>query len=253
VGTDAAYSEFPAWHLLGRLVESVTGRPVGAHLRDAVLGPLGMTDTFVGMTSEEHRANLGRLGVNLDMAGRVPMPLLLERSERMCTEVNVAHGGYSTAADLVRFYGALDDRLLGRDAPGAVPSASTLRTFTTVARPPAFDQVLDRECGYGLGFMTGLHEHAFGSSPSAEAFGHSGMAGASFAWADPAHDLAVGVVLNGVVDPASAFLRRPALVRAIYADLAEIEGGDVDGGAQPDAEPVDAGGGGRRHRWGRRR
>ena len=92
-------------------------------------------------------------------------------------------------------------------------------TFTTAARPVTFDVVLDRPCEHGLGFMTALKGHAFGSACSPRSFGHSGNVGATVAFADPDYDLAVGVVFNGVVDHESAFLRRPALVRAIYLDL----------------------------------
>ena len=67
--------------------------------------------------------------------------------------------------------------------------------------------------------MTSLAEHAFGRHCSPRSFGHSGNVGSSFAWADPDNGLAAAVVFNGVVDPDSAFLRRPAIVRAIVTDL----------------------------------
>jgi hypothetical protein len=49
--------------------------------------------------------------------------------------------------------------------------------------------------------------------------GHSGWLGASYAFADPAHDLAVAVMLNGIVDVGRSFTRRPALTDALYANL----------------------------------
>ena len=220
VGSDAAYSEYLGWHLLGRLLELVTGEPLGDHLRSAVLEPLGLRDTFIGMTDEEYAALRHRIGVNVDLRTDRAVPLLLERGIRMCTEVNVAYGGYTTAADLSRFYAAVLARLAGADIP-ALPDPDVLAEFTSTARPPTFDQVLDRECEYGLGFMTGLAAHAFGRSPSLRAFGHSGNVGSSFAFADPELGLAVCAIYNGLVDPQSAFLRRQALVRAIYADLEE--------------------------------
>jgi CubicO group peptidase (beta-lactamase class C family) len=206
VGIDAGYSEAAAWHLLGWLVEDVTGEDLRARLRTHVLEPFGMSSTWIGMTGDDYEDVLPRLGINVDVRARAGFPMLYERSARVCCETNPAFGGYSTARDLTRFYTQL------RRAPSP---------FCATARPATYDEVLDRECAFGLGFMTSLSHHAFGAQCSTSSFGHSGYAGASFAFADPAHDLAVGVIFNGIVGHDSAFLRREALVRALYADLAD--------------------------------
>jgi CubicO group peptidase (beta-lactamase class C family) len=219
LGADAGYSEAAAWHLLGWLVEEVTGDDLRAHLREHVLDPLGMTSTWIGMTPDEYRAALPGIGINVDMRARGGFPLLYERSERVCCTTNAAFGGYSTADDLARFYTTLLER--NRAAISSLASPQVLLTFCSTVRPPVYDQVLDRVCPYGLGFMTSLNDHAFGTDCSPASFGHSGYAGASFAFADPAHELAVGVIFNGVVGHESAFLRRRALTRALYADLEE--------------------------------
>jgi CubicO group peptidase (beta-lactamase class C family) len=220
-GGHAAYSEFAGWHVLGWLLESVTGEPLREHLRRTVLDPLELDSTWIGMTPDEYRVTMPRFGVNVDMRNLGGFPLLFERTERVCTETNPAHGGYTNARDLARLYSALlatlDER--GQVAP---VSASTLRRFCSPARPRMYDMVLGRECSYGLGFMTDLRDHSFGERCDEASFGHSGNVGASFAFADPAHDLAVGVVFNGVVGHEAAFLRRQALVNAIYADLDEL-------------------------------
>jgi CubicO group peptidase (beta-lactamase class C family) len=234
VGVDAAYSEWFGWHILGQLLEAVTGEPLGDHLRRVVIEPLGMTDTWIGMTRDEYRELLPRLGVNHDLRSMQSYPLLLERGVRMCTEVNPAHGGYSTATDLCRLYAAIVAQL-EHDDNDALPSAAVLETFTSAARPSIYDQVLDRVCEHGLGFMTSLSEHAFGRHCSPRSFGHSGNVGSSFAWADPEYGLAAAVVFNGVVDPDSAFLRRPSVVRAIVTDL-EL---DQAPPGEADAEPAD--------------
>lgn len=233
IGRRAAYSELFAWHLLGRLLEQVSGQPLGRHLRQSLLDPLELTSTWIGMTPAEHVAVLPRLGVNVDMSTNTSFPMVLERGERMCTEVNPAHGGYTTAQDLARFYHLLLAQLAGAEHP-ALPSADTLRLFTSSIGPRRLDEVLGRECEYGLGFMTELAGHAFGRWCSPASFGHSGNVGSSFAFADPDRRLAVGVIFNGLVDHQSAFVRRPALVRAIYEDLegavpppADVEEGPV--------------------------
>ena len=112
-------------------------------------------------------------------------------------------------------------------------SRSALCAFTSTVRPPTYDRVLDRVCPYGLGFMSSLEQHAFGMDCSPESFGHAGYAGASFGFADPARELSVGVIFNGVVGYESAFLRRRALTRALYADLEEELPRDEQGSEQP--------------------
>lgn len=220
LGVDAAYSEYVGWHVLGALVEGITGERLRDHLRAVVLDPLGLASTWVGMTREEYRAVLPRLGVNADMRHLGSVPMLFERSERICTETNPSHGGYTNARDLARFYSAILARLDG-GGTDALPSDTTIETFTTPARPTVYDKVLDRECSYGLGFMTELGGHAFGDLCSPLSFGHSGNVGTSFAFADPERGLAVGVVFNGLVGHEAAFLRRRALVNALYTDLDE--------------------------------
>lgn len=227
LGADAAYSEYAAWHVLGWLVESVTHQPLREHLRARVLDPLGLHDTFVGMTGAEYRAVLPRLGVNCDMRNLGAFPMLFERTERICTETNPAHGGYTNARDLARFYGAVLAALRG-SGPDSLPRRSTLSQFCAPARARVYDEVLDRECSYGLGFMTDLRDHAFGDRCGESSFGHSGNVGASFAFADPERDLAVGIVFNGLVGHETAFLRRRALVNALYADLDAATGDEAE-------------------------
>jgi CubicO group peptidase (beta-lactamase class C family) len=222
LGHDAGYSEYAGWHVIGWLVESLTGEPLRPYMRRRLIEPLGLTSTYVGMTHDEYTTVLARIGVNRDLRKQRSFPMLFERSERVCTEVNPAHGGYSNARDLAHFYSAILARLGGDENP-ALPSAATLAAFCGTARAPVFDVVLDRECPYGLGFMTSLDQHAFSEVCSPASFGHSGNVGTSFAFAEPDRGLAVGVVLNGLVDYETAFLRRRALVRALYLDLDDLE------------------------------
>ena len=55
LGVNAAYSEWCAWHVLGWLLELLTGETLRAHLREVVLDPLGLKSTWVGMTDDDYR------------------------------------------------------------------------------------------------------------------------------------------------------------------------------------------------------
>jgi CubicO group peptidase (beta-lactamase class C family) len=232
IGASAAYSEFAGWHVIGWLLEAVTGEELRPFLRRTVLDPLELRSTWIGMTEDEYTHALPRIGLNIDLRNLGRYPMVYERSRRVCVETNPAHGGYTNARDLATLYSRLLAGLSGQAVDG-LPSASTLAMFTSPARPVLFDEVLDRECSYGLGFMTDLSQHTFGDRCSASSFGHSGYVGSSFAFADPERSLAVGVVYNGVFGHETAFLRRRALMNALYADLAA----DREPGDQPDPHP----------------
>jgi CubicO group peptidase (beta-lactamase class C family) len=219
LGVDAAFSEYTAWYVLGWLLETLTREPLREHLRDAILDPLGLTDTWIGMTDADYDAVLGRLGMAHDLRAPKPMPMLLESTERWCTEINAAHGGYSTASDLAQFYDAIVAILTGRAEQRSLPNAELLAIFCEPARPRVYDRVLDRECTFGLGFMTELHDHLFGANCSRTMFGHSGYLGTTYAVADPRYDVAIAVVQNGIVAPQFTANRRAALLQTIYHDL----------------------------------
>jgi CubicO group peptidase (beta-lactamase class C family) len=217
-GSDPAYSEAIAWHVLGWLIEESTGDQLRDHLRREVLDPLGLESTWIGMTPGEYADVFPQLGINIDNRHYSRLPLLYERSERVCTDTNPAFGGYTTAADLATFYTAVLDQLEDNRSAG-LPSAQQTRMFASPAAPIRFDRVLDRECGFGLGFMTDLRDHQFGSECGSSSFGHSGYVGSSFAFADPERQLAVSVIFNGILTHESAFMRRRAILRSLYADL----------------------------------
>ncbi len=219
LGIDAGFSEYTAWFVLGWLLETLTNEPLREYLRATILDPLGLTDTWIGMTDAEYDAVYSRLGMAHDLRGPKPMPMLLETTRRWCTEINPAHGGYTTANDLARFYDTIVATLTSRSQHRSLPAAALLTTFCNAARPRLYDCVLDRDCTFGLGFMTDLRDHLFGDNCSPTMFGHSGYLGTTFAVADPQHDLAIAVVQNGIVAPQFTVNRRAALLQTIYDDL----------------------------------
>ena len=218
VGVDAGFSEYTGWFILGWLLEALTGEPLREHLRASVLEPFELHDTWVGMTESQHHELEPRIGVSHDLRGPRPMPMLLERTVRWCTETNPAHGGYATATDLARFYAAVLTRIEDRQRDG-LPAPSPLREFCSPAREASRDCVLDRVCTFGLGFMTSLGDHAFGETCGPSTFGHAGYLGSSFGFADPDNDLVVAFVCNGIAAPEFTASRRAGLVKSIYADL----------------------------------
>ncbi len=134
-GTRFAYSNF-GYCVLGRVIEQVTGRSYDGFVREAVLGPAGITRMRLGASLRSARAPgevcyctrqpSQRPSVFADQPGLVAEPY-----GSFCLESMDAHGGWlASAVDLARFASALENR-----ARGALLGAATFQSM--YAPPPA--------------------------------------------------------------------------------------------------------------------
>jgi CubicO group peptidase (beta-lactamase class C family) len=218
-GRDRAYAEFGGWYVLGRVIESLTEQPFDHYVRDAVLDPYGVPadDLVMRFDQESYDRLHGRISATFDLTMDQPVPLLAEVGPETACEWNPAFGAYGTMAAVATFYQGL---LADLGGAGLVLPADLLADATTARLPLNYDVTLDRDAGFGLGFMTPLSSHFFGDGPSDRAFGHAGQGGTSFAMADPEHDLVLAVLFNAGLDADTALsFRRVHLVDAVYRAL----------------------------------
>ena len=218
-GTDRAYSEFGGWYLLGQVIESLTEQPFDRYVRQAVLDPYDVPadDLVLRIEGDDYERLAPRISATLDLTMDRPVPLLAEVGPETAAEWNPSFGAYGTMAALASFYRGLLDDLAGADR---VLPAELLRDATTARLPITHDVTLDRDAGFGLGFMAPLSSHYFGDSPSDAAFGHAGQGGTSFAMADPDHDVVIAMLYNAGLDADTALsFRRVNLVDSIYRSL----------------------------------
>ncbi|MEX0768122.1 MAG: serine hydrolase domain-containing protein, partial [Microthrixaceae bacterium] len=175
-GSDSAYSEFGGWFLLGRVLEELTGQPFDTYVRSAVLDPyqVSSADLFLRIGSDQFDQLAPRISATLDLTMDRPVPLLAEVGPETASEWNPAFGAYGTMGAMAAFYQGLLKDLSGADL---VLPADLLRQAVTASLPISFDVTLDREAGFGLGFMAPLKSHFFGDAPSPQAFGHAGQGG----------------------------------------------------------------------------
>ena len=111
--------------LLQMLIEQQTGRPFADYMRDAVLGPLGMTSSTYQWTAAPPRA--------------VATPYLSDGASqpvRLAQDV-AADGLFSTAEDLVRFVAA---PVAGQDLPVGAGVISDRTARELFLRPPRFSR-----------------------------------------------------------------------------------------------------------------
>lgn len=215
-GIDRSYAEFGGWFLLGKIIEELTEVPFSDYLNSAVLEPYGVDplDLVMRFDDETFARNSSRISATFDLTLHQPVPLLAEVSHDTACEWNPAFGAYGTMEAVATLYKGLLADLSGRDL---VLSADLLEDATTARLPLTHDVTLDRDAGFGLGFMTPLSSHFFGNGPSEDSFGHAGQGGTSFAMADPDGDIVIAVLFNAGLDADTALsFRRVTLVDAIY-------------------------------------
>ncbi|MEL7088278.1 MAG: serine hydrolase domain-containing protein, partial [Planctomycetota bacterium] len=229
IGTTAGYHPHSGWNILGKVLEVCSGQPLGTHLRQAVLEPWGMTETWVGMPDGVYDRYAARLSPVTHTAGRSPRAAGMETRAWV---VGQRPGGnvYGPARDLARFYRAL---LRGGELDGQrLLKPETVTMFTDRHRRDTTDRTFRAVMDWGLGFMPNNTRHdttnasthpiatpyGFGPHASDAAFGHGGNQ-LSVGFADPAHDLAVAVVFNGQPGEPAHQKRMHELLAALYEDL----------------------------------
>lgn len=182
-GREWAYSR--ATDVLGRLVEVITGQPLGEHLRQAILAPLGMTDTAFVVSETDH-ARIAEPFAH-DPDGGIPLRLI---DPRETPALQSGGGGLmSTASDYARFL----QFMLNKGTLGGVrllgPRTVDFMTADHLGTIPGNDPtLLPPGHGFGLGFAV---RTAAGVAPmpgSVGTYHWSGIGGTSF-FVDPAEQL----------------------------------------------------------------
>ncbi|MEM1447309.1 MAG: serine hydrolase domain-containing protein [Planctomycetota bacterium] len=230
LGVTAGYHPHSGWNILGRVLEIARGQPLGEHLRDAVLLPLGMSDSYLGVPEARYDDVEPRLSAMVDTGKSTPVDLKYHTREWI-TGQRPGGNAYGPANQLARFFRAM---LRGGELDGQrIVTAETVSDFTRRHRRDTMDRTFRAVMDWGLGFMVNNRRHDdanrathgdigtpynFGPHASDQAFGHGGNQ-SSVAFADPAHDLAIVVVFNGMPGEPAHQQRMHAVLGAIYEDL----------------------------------
>jgi CubicO group peptidase (beta-lactamase class C family) len=216
--------------LVGELVRRVTGRSLGAMVRDEIAGPLG-ADLAVGVAKHD----LSRIAEFIGLPDTPPPAIDIEgeaqRMERQAYYnppefsgfgvVNTARwqttelpstNGHATAEGIARLYGAL---VAGGTADGVEIVDAVALGEATQEQVYGEDLILHRASRFGIGFQLTQEERRLGPNPLA--FGHFG-AGGSLGFCDPDAELAFGYAIN-TMGPRWQNPRNRALVDAVYACL----------------------------------
>ena len=225
-GQKAGYHLATSWYVLGELVRRIdpARRPYERYVREEICMPLGMNDTWVGMSRETYREygdRIGRMHNTSDRANpEVADPV---RSEAVATACRPGSGARGPIRELGYFYEML---LNGGIRTGVrVLSPDSVATLTAPHRVGMYDHTFRHVMDWGLGFILNSARYGeetvpygYGPYASPRTFGHGGSQCCS-AFADPEHGLVVAVICNGRPGEEAHHRRMRAVHAAIYQDL----------------------------------
>ena len=203
--------------LIGEVVRRITGKSLGAYLRESVTGPADV-DFFVGFGPEldvrcadvlpvrpsPEAAELQRQ-LSVDPSGLSGLALMRLNAYRNPPEISgmgvvnsrswraaelPSTNGHDNARAVARLYSALAGN---GEVDGVHVLSPEIIARAIAEQVYGDDTVLQRPTRFGLGFQLTMAERRLGPSP--RAFGHFG-AGGSLGFADPDSRLAFGYAMN---------------------------------------------------------
>lgn len=202
-GVRHGYNSAAMW-IVAALVSRLSGDPFDQFVRTEIFEPLGLTDSWIGMSPETFRSYGDRIAM---IPGYPP-----SGTESWVTWGRPTGGGHGPIGELARFYQSLlEHRVL---------SAPVVEAMTSRQLCSRYDETLHAVVDRGLGVMlaSSYAGHGYGPHASDRCFGHGGK-NWCVAFADPVYGLAAGVYWNGRVDGETHAERQSSLLGAIYADL----------------------------------
>ncbi len=222
-GHRAGYHPVTGFHVLGEVVQRVTGRAFDAYAAEEIFEPLGMADSWLALTPERVRAYGDRVVVMHDTTKQPPRPLPRFEQEDGLSWVGPSSSGIGPMSDLVRLVEAL--RAGGELEGERIASVTAIEAMVARHRTNIRDETFGAVIDWGLGVMVNSRHYeqkstpyGYGDHAGRRAFGHGGMQ-SSIAFADPEHGLSVAFACNGMAGEPNNHRRTQPVLTALYQDL----------------------------------
>ena len=234
-GTKHGYHAITFGYLVGEVIRRISGKTIGAYLRDEIAGPLKL-DIHIGVDASFDPRIAELVGAPPPPPGKpdqiaamsvdpesmtfkaianprpVIDPALVNSRAWRGAEIPAANG-HASARALATLYGAL---ACGGALDGyrVLTPASIERAYTEQANGP--DLVLGVVARWGLGFA--LNQPGAPVGPNPRTFGHPG-AGGSIGFADPDARVGFGYVMNQMGSDQLIDGRASSLFNAMFAEM----------------------------------
>jgi len=231
-GTVAAYHIHTQGYLLGEIIRRVTGKTVGAFLRDEIAGPL-RADYMIGGLSEHDHARCAQVMPNMEarlFAAKEaetdtlrskafvqnpaePWPVTL--NSRIWREREIASGnGHGNARGVARIYSAF---ARGGELDGIRLTKPATIAATTTEQHNITEVMQERPYHQALGILLNTPEAVY-MGPNPRAFGHHGIGG-SIGFADPDARVGFSFACNRMHAVGTNGPRAARLIDALYSVL----------------------------------
>jgi CubicO group peptidase (beta-lactamase class C family) len=211
-GTQAYYAQFWAWAVLSEAIQRRSGLPYAQFLHREVLDPLGVEDCVIDVTDAVWAEDGHRIGAIYDTESD-DAPRLFPATAHRWQYESYAPG--STGLGSAGALGRIAEALLPH------PPRPLLRPQTTAAirarhRVGMWDEHWGGFLSWGLGVVA--DGWLFGTLCSPTTVGHVGY-NTSFFCVDPAHEVVVAGIANGLCGPHSSAERDRGVTDGAYRDL----------------------------------
>ncbi len=221
-GERAAYDAGKSWFILGEIVRRLEGRPIEDVVRDDIMRPLGMRDSWMALQEDVLRDYGDRIG-HVYAYKSTGLKVLRTHSP----EVSAAPAPGASCRGPIRELGLFYEMLLHKGIGNGVRllKPETVTLMTQRHRKGLFDETFHHTVDFGLGLILDSNRYGadtvpygFGRHCSPRAFGHGG-ARSTIGFADPEHSLVVTAIANGCPPEPIHNARFRRLNTLIYEDL----------------------------------
>lgn len=221
--TRVGYDPARTWFVLGEMLQRVDGRPVDRIVREELLEPLGMTDSWMAIPSHLQERYGHRLGISYAAKDGQLVPTPADQSHAG----SVPSPGASMRGpvrELAIFYEMLLREGAAADGRQLLQPA-TVAHMTRRQRAGLYDVTFQHQVDFGLGLIINSARYGadtvpygFGPYAADDTFGHGG-AQSAIGFADPRTSVVVTAVANGRPGEELHHDRFRRLITAIYEDL----------------------------------
>ena len=210
-GQQTAYHLVNGGFILGEVIRRVTGQPVAHYLHDSILAPLGLTNSYLGLSRSARRRTAQIYSGCVDQNSTILAFRLLRQTVVPSATL------HSTAREVAIFYQMLLNG--GRYGSQQILQPETIEAATTLAYS-GYDGTLDNQVHIGYGFALGGRDYDYGRTfgwPSTRrTFGHLGQR-SCMAWADKDHELVCVFLCNRLLSNEESNRRWCEISDAVWA------------------------------------
>lgn len=232
-GLHSAYHGITYGHIIGGLIEKLTGKPFQEVLKEELADPLDLDGLFIGVPSSE----LSRLAKLITLDGRIGIALKSYKKIHPWARLVLHYLTKLTGSDFTHFAKALApdfvDEICFNDhdamqaiipaANGAFTARSLAKMYAVLANGGELDgkrimsasriEKLNTQQSWGrdkvinlpMNWRLGYHQILTTKGTLPNSFGHFGFGG-SGAWCDPSKNLAMAMTINtGIGTPTGDF------------------------------------------------